>query len=508
MSSGEGSGTPRPLAAIERGGRRITDALAAFWPRGWPGYVLIGLVALGLMLRLVVVTTWWPVTTTLADAYPYALYAETGPFDNPQHPAGYSVILAAIGLISHEVALTVAIQHLAGLASAFLLFAAVRRVSGSQWVGLLPAAAILLNPDLIYLEHSIMSEIWFVLAGSVAVYAAVRAFDRPDPWYGWPLVAGLAAALGTMVRTSGLFLIAVIVLALLLCRPRPWNWRAPLATAAVAAVALFGFASLNAAISGRFGLGPSPGWYLYGWVAQFADCNRFDVPAGAEFLCEDTPADQRPGTNYYLFDPTAPVPSELGDFGAEDDLLRTWAQRAILAQPRDYLGTVWEDLRAYYIPSSRPIREHAGGQLDPQLDYRSAVNPADLYYSEVQPATEKGMEYFFNEFSVDKSRFGFDFMRVWQYVTRFGGVALSLTTLLIALGLLIGPRRSRVGVLLFGGGGLSLLIAPILTGNYVGRYTVPMAGLMVAGAALAIAALIEGERARRQLDAAADPARN
>lgn len=482
---------------------RLSDAIRGFWPAGRAGWALAVLLVLGVGLRLVAVASWWPVTTTLADSYPYAVYAGSGPFDNPQHPAGYSLILAVLGAPTREVAFTVAVQHLAGLASALLLFAAVRRVIDSPWPGLLPAGAVLLGPDLIYLEHSIMSETWLVLASAGAVYCAARAFDRPDPWYGWPLAAGLLAAAGTMVRSQGIFLIAVIVAVLLLSRPRPWtDWRAPLAAGAAAVVALLCFATVNAVVADRFGIGPSPGWYLYGRVAQFADCNRFQEPHGSRFLCDERPAEERPGANYYLFDPKAPAPRVLGSFGSRDELLDSWSREAILAQTRDYLKTVWDDLRSYYVPSSRPPREDAGGELDPQLDYTHAFNPADRYYTEIQPETERKMERFYNDFSVSKHPAGLRFLRGWQHVTRFGATALALGTLLIALGLLIGDRRSRLGVALFGLGGLSLLIAPALTGNYVGRYTVTMAGLVAAGAAIAIASLVAAERARRRSEPA------
>jgi Dolichyl-phosphate-mannose-protein mannosyltransferase len=479
----------------------VSGALGRFWPSGWAGYSLLALLLVGVALRLVAVISWWPATTTLIDAWPYATYAESNPFGNPQHPAGYSLILATLGALSREVAFTIAIQHLAGIAAALLLFTAVRRLTGSAGAALLPAGAILLNPDLIYLEHSIMSESWFVLACAGAVYAAIRAFDEPDPWYGWPLLAGLLAALGTVIRSSGIFLIGVIVLALLVCRRRPWvHWRAPLAAAAAGAAVLLCFATLNAVLGDRFGIGPSPGWLLYGRVAQFADCSRFVVPEGSKFLCETTPAEERPGANYYLFDPKAPAPRTLDEFGAEDDLLREWSQRAIRAQPGDYLETVWEELRGYYVPSSRPEQEASGGGIDPQLDFTRGFNLADPYYTAIQPQTERGMEKFYSDFSVDQDPPGLRFLRGWQEVTRFGGVALSIATLLALIGLLIGPRRSRVGVMLLGAGGLSLLIAPALAGNYVGRYTVPMAGLMAAAAAASIAALAAGERARRRAE--------
>jgi hypothetical protein len=66
---------------------------------------------------------------------------------------------------------------------------------------------------------------------------------------------------------------------------------------------------------------------------------------------------------------------------------------------------------------------------------------------------------------------------------------LFVTTLLVAVGLVIGTRRSRTGVFLFGVGGLSLLLGPVLTGTYSGRYTVPLAGPLMAAAGITLWAL-------------------
>ena len=66
---------------------------------------------------------------------------------------------------------------------------------------------------------------------------------------------------------------------------------------------------------------------------------------------------------------------------------------------------------------------------------------------------------------------------------------LSIATVLVLIGLFVGTRRERLGVLVLGVGGLAMIVAPALTGNYTGRYTVPMAGPMLAGAAIAIVAI-------------------
>ena len=50
--------------------------------------------AAGLALRVLLAISLWPVSTTLDDAY--ESYARTNPFNDPLHPAGYSLIVAAI----------------------------------------------------------------------------------------------------------------------------------------------------------------------------------------------------------------------------------------------------------------------------------------------------------------------------------------------------------------------------------------------------------------------------
>ena len=95
--------------------------------------------------------------------------------------------MAVIGLVTRQVAATVLLQHLSGIASALLLWAATRRITGSEWAALFPAAIVLLDPDFIFFEHSIMSESWFVLLISAGLYAAVRSLDQPKPYWGWPL---------------------------------------------------------------------------------------------------------------------------------------------------------------------------------------------------------------------------------------------------------------------------------------------------------------------------------
>jgi hypothetical protein len=471
--------------------------LRASWSADRAAKALLVLLAAGAVLRIVAISSWWPVTTILDDQY--AQFA-TDPFANSVHPAGYSLVLAALGGLTRQVAVPVMLQHLAGIASALLIWGATKRVTGSSYVGLVPAAIVLLAPDQIILEHSIMSESSATLLACLGLYAAVRAFDEPRPWWRWPSLCGATLGLAVTIRTAGLLLIPVAVLALFLSRSAPFRswgrWEAPLASAAGAIAILLSFAGANAAFGDHFGIRSSPGWYLYGRAAQFADCSRFTPPPGSERLCEQTPPSERRGSAWYwglgfAGGSSAPGPLYFSPFGNHDGLLDEWSRRAILAQPWDYLSSVWEYAQGYWYPGSPPSRADSGTGLDPQLAW------ADAYPSTQQAiyesAVESSLEDFYDGFTVHQFQPGLGFLRAWQRVLRFGPLALSITTLLTLAGLAIGTRRSRVAVFLFGIGGLTLLVPPAMSANYTGRYLVPLVGPMTAAAGIAVAA------ARRRL---------
>jgi hypothetical protein len=420
---------------------------------------------------------------TLEDGY--QLYAKSNPFMDPQHPAGYALIIAAVGAVTRQVAVLILLQQVLGIASALMLGAATRRLTGSAWAGILPAAMILLGADQIFLEHVVMSESWEVLADCAGLYAAVRALDEPVPRWRWPLLTGVVLGAAVMVRSTALPLIPLAIIAMLIYRqpgtehPRR-RWRAPLATAGGAVLVLLVFAAANASFGQGFEIEPSSGWYLYGQAAQFADCNKFTPPAGTASLCERRPESRRPGYYYYLFGSNAPAPRHFGQIGTDDALVGGWARRAVVAQFGDFLKTAWIYLRAYWVPGSLPRRlVPSSTGLDPQLDFtfKNGLVVADIKHA---------LEGYFHPFKIHTHPWAARFLRDWQRVFRFGATALSVTTVLVLLGLIFGTRRSRTGIVLFGLGGLSLIAAPVLIGNYTGRFTVPMAGPLVAASAITI----------------------
>jgi hypothetical protein len=472
-------------------------------------WVLIGLVIAAVTVRAIAVVSWWPTTTSFADSGAYAVYAEGNGLDNPQHPAGYSWLLAILGVITREVAAPVILQHLAGIAAGLVFYAAVVRLTGSPWAALAPAAVVLLSGDLAYLEHSISSEGPFTLVLATTLYAAVRSLDQPRPLLGWPLAAGALLALGTIIRSAGFFLAPVVVLALLLARPRPWraNLAVPGAVAGVFAGLLLCYAIASEVTHGRFEVGPSQGWRLYSRVAPFADCSRFTPPAGTEVLCESTPPEKRNGSDWYLYDEGSPARRHIGKFGERDSDVGAFARQVVLHQPIDFVEELWPDIRGYYVPGAYPFRNGAGANLDGQIEWEASLPPDSGDEARLRARNQRFMETFFDDFTEDLDRAGLEFLDGYQRIfgIRFGATLLTVTTLLTLFGMLIGARRERIGVLLFGVGGLVLLIAPTLTVFYVGRYTIPLAGPMVAAGSIACLSLwrLESERRREEREASA-----
>jgi Dolichyl-phosphate-mannose-protein mannosyltransferase len=454
----------------------------------WALYALAILVLAGILLRVAASFAVWPSPPDLADSWPYSYYAATDPLANPQHPPGYSLFIAALGLITHSVGAFVVLQHLLGIASALILFAGVRRLCGSPWPGVIGAGVILLGADQVYLEDLIMSETLFTLFLVSAIYAASRALERPRRWWPWPVMTAVLAVATGITRTSGLFLIPVLFLALLLARPRPWlpRWRPLTALAGVAFALLLVLATANSLDGNRFGVSPSPGWHLYARVAPIADCKQFTPPKGTEVLCERTAPADRFGIDWYLYDPQSPALRYFGPLGTDDSKLDAFARQVILHQPIAYFESVLPDIEAYFFPDSYGAwKSGRGTDIDGQLSWGRAEDAG-----EEQVSTQRGMETFFSPFSLTRRFRTITALYHYQRIVRVGASLLTLSTLLVFAGLFVGPRRNRIAILVLGVSGLAIIVLPVFGSNYVGRYMVPPSGPIVAAAAIALMSIV------------------
>ena len=460
---------------------------------------LLALLAVGAALRLWLMLSVRPALIGYADSYVYIGAANGELFGDPLRPAGYPIFLRLLHGLNANLSFTILVQHGLGLASALLLYLAARRVGLSRWWSLLPAGVVALAGPQIMIEHAPLTEALFVFLQSGALYAAARAVGDRD--WAWGLVAGALAGAGATVRTFGVFLVGAVVLCFLAAPRAGWQRRLARSGAALAAAGLMvgAYAIAQERETGFTGLTRGGEWNLYGRVAPFADCDRFDPPAGTRELCGTRPEDERPGPNTYIFDASiSPAIKAFGTpFEASDediDRVGAFARAALLHQPFDWLDhVVTEDLPRYY-SANRVVRPGGG------LGYDGLQDSLVSGFQGPQTAALLSTYYTTSGQFFRPNRF--DAFRSYERATRVSGAVFVVLALLAVLGAILAPAALRRGALLFGVVALVSILGPPLTLFYDARYAIPAYGPLAAAAAVGGAALTERVRQRRSTRAA------
>jgi 4-amino-4-deoxy-L-arabinose transferase-like glycosyltransferase len=295
-------------------------------------------------------------------------------------------------------------------------------------------------------------------------------------------VAGLFLALALLTRANALLVIVPALLALVFLRAR---WTRPAALAAAFLVPVFAYATWYESVNGYYGLNGYGGQFLYARVAQFADCDGLELPARQLPLCEDTPPDDRPTIDQYMWDnevsPLYEVKLEPGERRAE--VGGDFARRVIRHQPFDYAETVAEDFffgfwpvkreRERDLPVSRwQFQEHFPVYREPDT---SEILRGDGYEHGVADGTLA------------------PFLRTYQrFVFTYGPVLL----IALVLGLLgafgVGrARRSglRTAAFLFTFTALAVYLPSVAVSQFTWRYQLPLLVLLPPAGVLGLAAL-------------------
>jgi hypothetical protein len=481
---------PTSASAAARGaGVRARELIAAV-----PLAIMV-LVVFGIALRLALWLAYSPAVVNLADSGSYVGLAAGDLFGDATRTVGYPLFLRAAHAVSDQIEFTIALQHAMGIATALVLYAAVRRLGAPVWAGAVGAAAIVLSLDQIFLEHALMNETLFTLLFVVALYAAVRSLGDPraiigrlDSRHAWIAAAAIAITLAGWVRAVGVPVIALFVLWFAFACPG--SWRARLANAGIAALVavavLLGYFAMHASATGYFGLSEASGWALYSRVAPFADCTRFDPPEGTRALCETTPPSERPGADFYGHEPGSPARRLFGEPPAGDEQLSEFARSALLAQPLSYAADLGRDLIRYFYPAFQP-QDFSGVGLE-VLDVNRRA-----------PGTEESLAAALNSYYAD-DRYEIDSdtetLADLQDVLRVHPKLLLLCVLLGGAGLVLGRGRLRWGLVLLLGTSLGMMVIAPATAIWSARYAVPVSGPIVAAGAIGAWLVVERVRAR------------
>lgn len=440
---------------------------------------LVVVVGIGIALRIALSSAYSPAYAHSYDSILYVDVAAGELFGDATRTVGYPLFLRGVHALSTDLDLTIQLQHLLGLATAFLLFGAVRRLGAPIWAALVAAGAVLLSLDQIFLEHILMAEAPYTALLAAGLYAAVRALGDSVPSreaHLWLAAAGAALGLAAWLRpvTLPIALFVAIWAYFALAGDR----RSRLANAAIAlggaAAFVVPYFAISAVEGNGFGFGTASGWALYSRVAPFADCGRFDPPVGTERLCEESDPDARNGPDFYGWQPDSPARRLYGEPPNGDGELGDFATAAIVAQPFDYLGVVARDLVRYFHPAFAP--QDFSGLGYEEMDVETRL-----------PDTEDDVLRSLNAYYGDET------VEVRDDIATLGDVQevvrvhpkLMLVAVVLALAAMpFADRRLRAAiVLMLGFAAISMLVPPA-TSIWSARYAIPVGGVVAAAGAI------------------------
>ena len=468
-----------------RGARRLP------WVPGAFELAVAGVVVVAVALRVLLMIAYVPAILSYSDEGSYVGAAAGKLFSNPFRPAGYSLFLKAVHLASASLPVTIAIQHLIGLATAVVVYGITRRIGASRWTALLPAAVVALSGDQLYFEHVLLSDGLFATLTLLACYCGLRvaAANRAGP-YGsslrWALTAGALAAVAATFRTVGVVSAGVLIVWMLVMSGPDRRRRVTSASAAglICAGLLLAYAFAQQSQTGVFGLTRFSGWPLYARVATFADCAKFTPPAGTRGLCQTLPPNERPAAWTYDWSSESPARRLFGGPPAGGGKLASFARAAILAQPGDYLSAVARDFALYFWPYRRT------GAAQYSLDQRPAssmamnVRAVRAYWGPVVVHVRA---------SIARA------LERWRGIVRIHPWMLALGAVLGLVGILLtADRVSREGVALLWATALALFLATVAVTYYDFRLGVPPAMLLVIAGARGAELIAQRLTASRQ----------
>ena len=410
-------------------------------------------------------------------------HIDDGMYEDTFGPTAYAAMLKALRFVSDQLEFTVAVQHLLGLVSALLLYAAVRRLGAPVWAACVPAGVVLLSGDQLYMEHALLSEGGFLPLVAGGLYAGVRGLE-PDRSLRWLALAAALFAGAALFRNVGLILVPALVLWALVAMPRGRRLASG-GVAAAAAAAVLGAYAIGAELDGgNTGWTATSGWNAYGRSAPFADCDKFEEPPGTELLCEDTPADDRPGSLFYLWFQGSPARDLFGHPPLEQELLGKFGRRAILAQPLDYVETVAADLPRFLNPELNHRRYSGGGYF--LMSRRGQKAEGNVLF-------QLSRDYDHADYSPGSSG---DRIADWQEIQRLDGWVPGLFVAFAVAGLVAARGAALRGLALFALVGGGLVVMPAATLSLLGRYTVPPMPVVAGAAAIGAWALVARLRGR------------
>jgi hypothetical protein len=452
--------------------------------RGLRGHwVFAALLVLGAALRGVVLVAYHP-ALIFPDSVRYLQYAQDFA-DGRWTPdalrqSGYSVLIIPVMLL-HDLWLIPLAQHLAGLATAVLVYAVLIRFGARTWLAALATIPVLFDPLQLVLEQYVLTDVWTMLLIMGALVLLV--WRREKPTIPAAAIAGLLLGLAVTFRDQDLIMIVPAALYVLLLRGGRLIRLAALTGCFL--VPVLGYLGWFDATHGQVNFTTFDGAFLYGRVVDFADCRGLDLPAYERPLCPAIPPALRVA-DFYTWDPNSPQWTFEPPAGrSRNTVVRDFSLRILRHQPGAYAEAVIRD----FFYGFSPVRGAGPEKYSPAyLQFQTKVRPDRQAYAAIgalgypAPGILAGPAAFLNAYGR------------WFYLPG----PLFAAGLVLALGGLIAGRGDRKALLLFTVSAVTILLPPAVFGNFDWRYQLPQLSLIPVAAVLGVEAMAGRPSARME----------
>ena len=368
-----------PLAARVRGvGASLTPAAL------WRNHRLFTIAACLSVIPRVIAALGFKPALLIQDSFSYMKQSVQLLPLSELRPAGYPLVLHLLQPF-HSLLLVTTLQHLMGIALGCVIYAVLRGRGLPAWAAALAAVPTLFDSRQIWLESSILPDTLFTLVLMIAVAILVV---RPKPAIWQAVIVGLLVSWASVIRGNGAPVFVIILAFLLVMRV---GWKVFTACLAAFAVPLAAYALIFFSEHGQLNITDSTGLFLWSRTMSFANCAVIKPPPSLVPLCPenqpDHPAAPAPAWSVpaalnertpadYLWAQGAwyRVDAHPGVNTYNNKLAMQFAERAILAQPLDYVRTVGKEVLETFFATDRPT-----DYLAMQFTVAPHVNPMAPY---------------------------------------------------------------------------------------------------------------------------------
>ncbi len=332
---------------------RCRDVVSRHW-------LFLVIAVCGTALRAVVQLAYQP-ALIFPDSERYLQYAQF--FINGQwtpdwlRTSGYSLLLIP-AVLAHNLAVVAVVQHLMGLATAVLIYATGIHFGARRWLAALATVPVLFDSLQLDIEQYVLTDVsaTFLLVVALVVLVWKRAAIGKGALIG----AGLLIAAATLIRESDALVMIPVLLYLAV------TFRPSRRLAARAVLLLFvGFAPPVLAYLGWFQASYNTfnfvtynAQFMYGRIAQFAECSGLSLPSYEQHLCIQQPPAQR-DPNFYMWNKDSPQVTLLPTAGlSRGQIIDNFDWRIIEHQPLTFAKVVAGDVLYSFSPVRGDGPEH------------------------------------------------------------------------------------------------------------------------------------------------------